>query len=335
MSSPRAHRRNGVVSYSVRFRGRWDPSSRIPVGRSDEGMNRARAEHDACKPDALRLQLTRGSGPSHARRCPHVWTCDSRGYLLETPGHVFQIGRALDAGERLSESVGELRRGARVQISLGRRETGMTHGGLHGGQVDPARDQKRAVGMSQIVETHRPQSGGITCSLDASPDGRPVEPASEAVDEDVVVGGGEVPALGEAVEGARRLVGERTSRARRDFVDLVSTFALTARRTTILRRVKSTSRHRSATSSPRRRPAYAATRTSSPSWRSSARRASTSAALTAGASGSRWSPVSRLRASASTCLGGVVVEAGRLGLGAVVGSARRILGSPYVASWLA
>lgn len=39
--------RNGVVSYSVRFRGRGYPPQRIPLGRSDEGMNRARAEHEA------------------------------------------------------------------------------------------------------------------------------------------------------------------------------------------------------------------------------------------------------------------------------------------------
>ena len=39
--------RNGVVSYSVRFRGHGYPTQRIPLGRSDEGMNRARAEHEA------------------------------------------------------------------------------------------------------------------------------------------------------------------------------------------------------------------------------------------------------------------------------------------------
>ena len=43
-----AHRaRNGVVSYSVRFRGRGYPTEVIRLGRSDEGMNRARAEHEA------------------------------------------------------------------------------------------------------------------------------------------------------------------------------------------------------------------------------------------------------------------------------------------------
>lgn len=39
--------RNGVVSYSVRFRGHGYPGQSIPLGRSDEGMNRARAEHEA------------------------------------------------------------------------------------------------------------------------------------------------------------------------------------------------------------------------------------------------------------------------------------------------
>lgn len=39
--------RNGVVSYSVRFRGRGYPTEAIRLGRSDEGMNRARAEHEA------------------------------------------------------------------------------------------------------------------------------------------------------------------------------------------------------------------------------------------------------------------------------------------------
>jgi hypothetical protein len=39
--------RNGVVSYGVRFRGRGYPAEVIHVGRSDEGMNRARAEHEA------------------------------------------------------------------------------------------------------------------------------------------------------------------------------------------------------------------------------------------------------------------------------------------------
>ena len=38
---------NGVVSYSVRFRGHGYPTQRIPLGRSDEGMNRPRAEHEA------------------------------------------------------------------------------------------------------------------------------------------------------------------------------------------------------------------------------------------------------------------------------------------------
>jgi integrase len=37
---------NGVVSYSVRFRGRGYPSETIPLGRSDEGMTRAGAEHE-------------------------------------------------------------------------------------------------------------------------------------------------------------------------------------------------------------------------------------------------------------------------------------------------
>ena len=131
VSSPRAHRRNGVVSYSVRFpRPRGSPS-----GAATRGMNRARAEHDACKPDASG-SADPGFGNPATRCASHVWTCDGRGYLLETPVHVSQIGRALDAGERPSESVGELARRARVQVALGRRETRMAHGGLHGGEVD-------------------------------------------------------------------------------------------------------------------------------------------------------------------------------------------------------
>jgi integrase len=39
--------RNGVVSYSVRFRGRGYPTEVIRLGRSDEGMTRVRAEHEA------------------------------------------------------------------------------------------------------------------------------------------------------------------------------------------------------------------------------------------------------------------------------------------------
>src|SRR5215216_3634131 len=39
--------RNGVASYSVRFRGRGYPIEVIRLGRSDEGMNRPRAEHEA------------------------------------------------------------------------------------------------------------------------------------------------------------------------------------------------------------------------------------------------------------------------------------------------
>jgi hypothetical protein len=38
--------RDHVVSYSVRFRGRGYPAETIPLGRSDEGINRARAEHE-------------------------------------------------------------------------------------------------------------------------------------------------------------------------------------------------------------------------------------------------------------------------------------------------
>ena len=38
---------DGVVSYSVRFRGRGYPTERIRLGRSDQGMTRARAEHEA------------------------------------------------------------------------------------------------------------------------------------------------------------------------------------------------------------------------------------------------------------------------------------------------
>ena len=38
--------RDHVVSYSVRFRGRGYPAETIRLGRSDEGMNRARAEHE-------------------------------------------------------------------------------------------------------------------------------------------------------------------------------------------------------------------------------------------------------------------------------------------------
>jgi hypothetical protein len=39
--------RTGVVSYSVRFRGRGYPAETIRLGRSNEGMNRARAGHEA------------------------------------------------------------------------------------------------------------------------------------------------------------------------------------------------------------------------------------------------------------------------------------------------
>lgn len=39
--------RDGVVSYSVRFRGQGYPAEVIRLGRSDEGMNRPRAEHEA------------------------------------------------------------------------------------------------------------------------------------------------------------------------------------------------------------------------------------------------------------------------------------------------
>jgi integrase len=39
--------RSGVVSYSVRFRGSNYPNQRIYLGRSDEGMTRASAEHEA------------------------------------------------------------------------------------------------------------------------------------------------------------------------------------------------------------------------------------------------------------------------------------------------
>ena len=39
--------RNGVVSYGVRFRGRGYPAETIRLGRSDEGMTRAGAEHEA------------------------------------------------------------------------------------------------------------------------------------------------------------------------------------------------------------------------------------------------------------------------------------------------
>jgi integrase len=39
--------RNGVVSYSVRFRGRGYPTAVIRLGRSNEGMNRTRADHEA------------------------------------------------------------------------------------------------------------------------------------------------------------------------------------------------------------------------------------------------------------------------------------------------
>lgn len=39
--------RTGIVSYSVRFRGHGYPKRRIFLGRSDEGMTRARAEHEA------------------------------------------------------------------------------------------------------------------------------------------------------------------------------------------------------------------------------------------------------------------------------------------------
>src|SRR4051794_27122699 len=38
---------NGVVSYSVRFRGRGYPTETIRLGRSDEGKPRASAEHEA------------------------------------------------------------------------------------------------------------------------------------------------------------------------------------------------------------------------------------------------------------------------------------------------
>jgi hypothetical protein len=38
---------NGAVSYSVRFRGRGYPTETIHLGRSDEGMTRTSAEHEA------------------------------------------------------------------------------------------------------------------------------------------------------------------------------------------------------------------------------------------------------------------------------------------------
>jgi len=39
--------RNGVVSYSLRFRGHGYPTEAIRLGRSDQGMTRASAEHEA------------------------------------------------------------------------------------------------------------------------------------------------------------------------------------------------------------------------------------------------------------------------------------------------
>jgi hypothetical protein len=48
--------RNGVVSYSVRFRGHGYPHQRIPLGRSDEGMNRARASHTPPSPPHLTMR---------------------------------------------------------------------------------------------------------------------------------------------------------------------------------------------------------------------------------------------------------------------------------------
>jgi hypothetical protein len=52
--------RSGVVSYSVRFRGRGYPNQRIFLGRSDEGMTRAGAEHEA---RLIASQILAGPGP--------------------------------------------------------------------------------------------------------------------------------------------------------------------------------------------------------------------------------------------------------------------------------
>ena len=38
--------RDHVVRHSVRFRGHGYPAETIPLGRGDEGINRARAEHE-------------------------------------------------------------------------------------------------------------------------------------------------------------------------------------------------------------------------------------------------------------------------------------------------
>lgn len=96
-----------------------------------------------------------------------------------------------------------------MQVPLRCRDPGVTHRGLHGGEVDPAGDQLGSVRVAQVVEPQRRQADGIAGSLDAAAERRSVETPAESVGEDVVVRACEVTSLRQAIESTGRLVGHR------------------------------------------------------------------------------------------------------------------------------
>lgn len=81
-----------------------------------------------------------------------------------------------------------------MEVAFGGGQAGVAHGGFDGGEVDAAGDQERAVAVAQVMEAPGAQVGGSAGAAAAAPEGGAVDAASEAVDEDVVVGAGELPA---------------------------------------------------------------------------------------------------------------------------------------------
>jgi hypothetical protein len=55
-----------------------------------------------------------------------------------------------------------------MQVALSRRDAGVTHGGLHGREVEAAGDQQRAIRMAEIVEAQRAEPGRVAGALDTA-----------------------------------------------------------------------------------------------------------------------------------------------------------------------
>src|SRR5271165_6511230 len=91
-------------------------------------------------------------------------------------------------------------------VAPGRRECAVPHHRLDRHEVHAGSSEQRPVGVSQVMEAQRPETRGVTSSLEAPAKSRPVEMSSKRIAEHELVFTDEVLALAQTIQGRCSLV---------------------------------------------------------------------------------------------------------------------------------